>query len=279
MVNEMRDAFVVLDANDCFVNANIAAKRLFTFLNKIKFGSEIPEEHRGYFTAKNEEYEFSIILNEREYFYKASVGFIKKRGKSVCKTFVFYDITDTKMLINELDQKVSYDNLTGIYNRATLMRYLYIIQEKSDIENVSSAVLLVDIDKFKVVNDTLGYSGGDIILVEVVNRIKTALREHDIFARYGGEEFCVAIWNTDQNAALEEAEKIREIIEATPFTAAGMDFSVTVSIGVSLYFPEEEKRIETVITEADQALSDAKDGGRNQCNIFYKAVSVGGGKR
>jgi diguanylate cyclase (GGDEF)-like protein len=274
MVDEMKYSFVVLDANGCFINANAAAKKIFTFLKTLKFGTEIPEEQRKFFHSDKSEFEFSISDNERELFYKASVGLIKKRGKAVCKTFIFYDITDTKMLINELDQKASYDPLTGIYNRATLMRYLYIIQEKSDIENISSAVLMIDLDNFKNVNDTLGHEGGDIILSEIATRIKSSLRESDVFGRYGGEEFCVAIWNTDQNAALAEAENIREIIEATPFTAAGISFSVTVSIGISLYFPIEEKKIETVLTEADEALSDAKQSGKNCCNIFYKSIGL-----
>jgi diguanylate cyclase (GGDEF)-like protein len=274
MVNEMKDAFVVLDANDCYINANISAKKMFTFLKTLKFGTEIPDEYREYFHTEKSEYEFSIINNDRELFYKSSVGFIKKRGKAVCKTFIFYDITDTKMLINELDQKASYDPLTGIYNRATLMRYLYIIQEKSDIENLSSAILMVDIDNFKHVNDTLGHDGGDVILAEVAKRLSSCVGEGDIFGRYGGEEFCIAIWDTDQKAALDAAENIREIIEKTPFTAGGISFNVTVSIGISLYLPVEEKKIETVLTEADEALGDAKEGGKNQCSVCYKSVSL-----
>jgi diguanylate cyclase (GGDEF)-like protein len=274
MVNEMKDSFVVLDANGCFINANISAKRLFPFLKTLKFGTEIPEEQRNYFKTDESEFEFSISDNGRELFYKASVGSINKRGKPVCKTFIFYDITDTKMLINELDQKASYDALTGIFNRATLMRYLYIIQEKSDIENLSSAVLLIDLDDFKKVNDTLGHEDGNIILAEAAKRITSCLDQNDVIGRYGGEEFCVAFWDKDQNAALKAAENIRAIIEATPFTAAGLSFPVTASIGISLYLPIEEKKIETVLTEADEALSVAKQSGKNCCNIYYKSQSL-----
>jgi diguanylate cyclase (GGDEF)-like protein len=278
MVDEMKDAFVVLDAGGCYINSNISAKRMFTFMKKLKFGAEIPDEYSKYFQTEKSEFEFSITENNRELFYKASVGFIKKREKTVCKTFIFYDITDTKMLINELDQKASYDPLTNIYNRATLMRYLYIIQEKSDIENVSSAILMVNLDKYKHIYDTLGLNDGDKIIAEVVNRIKPCLRDTDIFGRYNVDEFCVAIWNTDQSTALDEAEKIREIIAATPFDAAGISFPVTVSIGISLYFPIEEKKIETIITEADEALHSAKESGRNQCNVCYKSLEVIAGR-
>jgi diguanylate cyclase (GGDEF)-like protein len=70
-----------------------------------------------------------------------------------------------------------------------------------------------------------------------------------------------------------EAEKIREIIAATPFDAAGISFSVTASIGISLYLPVEEKKIETIITEADEALADAKESGKNCCNVYYKSMA------
>jgi diguanylate cyclase (GGDEF)-like protein len=274
MVDEMKDAFVVIDAENCFINGNSAAKRHFPGLNKTKFGSEIPSEYSEYFRPDEAEYEFSIIKNDREFFYKASVGHIEKRGKTVCKTYIFYDITDTKKLIRELDQKASYDELTGIFNRATLMRHLYIIQEKSDIENVSSAVLLIDLDNFKRVNDTFGHSGGDKALADVAKLIKPLLNEDDIFGRYDEEEFCVAIFNSDQNAAMKQAEKLCETIATHTFTIDEINFSVTASIGVSVYYPIEEKKIEAVITEAGDALHYAKENGKNQCNVFYKSMEL-----
>ncbi|MDR0943608.1 MAG: diguanylate cyclase [Ruminococcus sp.] len=270
LVDEMKDAFVVLDADNCFVNANIAAKKLFPFLKTAKFGSEIPDDEREYFNTESNEFEFSVNKNDRDFFYKASVGVIEKRSKPVCKTFIFYDITSTKKLITELDQKTSYDEVTGIYNRVTLMRYLYIIQEKTDIEYVTSAILMVDIDDFKRVNETFGYQGGDKTLSDVSSLIKTCIRENDIFGRYDDEEFCIALWNTDRNAAEEKAEKIRDVIEKAALTVDGISFSVTVSIGISLYIPDEEKKIEAVLAEAGEALNAAKEDGKNNCKIYQK---------
>jgi diguanylate cyclase (GGDEF)-like protein len=274
MVDEMKDAFVVLDAENCFVNANIAAKKLFPFLKTAKFGSEIPDDEREYFLTDKTEYEFTINKNDRDFFYKASVGVIEKRSKPVCRTFIFYDITSTKKLITELDQKISYDDVTGIYNRVTLMRYLYIIQEKSDIEYVSSAILMVDIDNFKHVNDTLGYKGGDKTLADLAKIIKTCLSKNDVFGRYDEEEFCIALWNTDRDATEKKAESIREIIEKTPFDVDGISFNVTVSIGISLYIPDEGKRIEAVLAEAGKALVAAKEDGKNKCRFFDSLVNV-----
>jgi diguanylate cyclase (GGDEF)-like protein len=272
LVNEMKDAFVVIDADDCFLSGNIAAKKLFPFLNKVKFGREIPAEYREYFLSDKQDFEFSIDKNDREMFYKASVGSIIKRGTTVCKTFVFYDITDTKKLITELDQKASYDELTGIYNRETLMRYLFIIQEKSDIENVPSAILTVVLDDFSRINSTFGHSGGDKVIAEVVNRIKPLLSENDISGRYGGVEFCIALWDTDNDAALRKAESIREAIASPEYSVDKISFPVTASIGISLYYPEEEKKIEAVLSESGDALNIAKENGKNSCEIFYKSV-------
>jgi diguanylate cyclase (GGDEF)-like protein len=274
MVDEMKDSFVVLDADNGFVNANVAAKKLFPFLKTAKFGDEIPDDVREYFFTGTPEYEFSIIKNDREYFYKVSVGFIYKRSKAVCKTFIFYDITDTKKLINELSQKTSYDDVTGIYNRVTLMRYLYIIQEKSDIEYVSSAILMVDIDDFKRVNDALGYQGGDKTLADLAKSLKACLSEDDVFGRYDDEEFCIALWNTDKDTAEKKAENIRERIEKTPFVVDGISFTVTVSIGISLYIPDEEKKIEAVLAEAGKALVTAKEEGKNRCKIYDSSVNA-----
>jgi diguanylate cyclase (GGDEF)-like protein len=268
MVDEMKDAFVVLDAENCFINANISAKKLFPFLKTAKFGNEMPEDKREYFLTDKSEYEFTVIKNDRDFFYKASVGIIEKRSKPVCRTFIFYDITSTKKLITELDQKTSYDEVTGIYNRVTLMRYLYIIQEKSDIEYVSSAILMFDIDDFKRVNDTLGYQGGDKTLADLAKTVKTCLSEDDVFGRYDEEEFCIALWNTDKETAEKKAESIRELIEKTPIVVDGISFNVTVSIGISLYIPDEEKKIEAVLAEAGKALVIAKEDGKNRCKVY-----------
>jgi diguanylate cyclase (GGDEF)-like protein len=268
MVDEMKDAFVVLDADNCFINANISAKKLFPFLKTAKFGNEIPENEREYFLTDKSEYEFTIIKHERDFFYKASVGVIEKRSKPVCKTFIFYDITSTKKLITELDQKTSYDEVTGIYNRVTLMRYLYIIQEKSDIEYVSSVILMLDIDNFFRVNDTFGYKGGDKTLGDLAKLIKTCLSEEDVLGRYDEEEFCIALWNTNIEAAEKKAEAIREKIQKTEFVADEISFTITVSIGISPYIPDEEKKIEAVLAEAGEALIKAKEDGKNNCKIY-----------
>jgi diguanylate cyclase (GGDEF)-like protein len=271
MVNEMRDAFVVLDAEGGYISSNIAAKKLFNFLNTMEFGDEIPEEQQEYFRTYGSEFEFSITENNQKTFYKASVGFIKKREKIVCLTFVYYNITNTKKLINELNRKASYDALTGVFNRGTLMQSLEVVCEKSRSKNISAAVLMLDIDHFKKVNDTYGHQCGDETLKEVTRCVTSRLRKSDVFGRYGGEEFCAVIGGVDKDIAMTVAESIRKIIEKTPFTFEDQTFSVTVSIGVSIINPKEEKTVEELIAEADNALYEAKNTGRNRCVLNSSA--------
>jgi diguanylate cyclase (GGDEF)-like protein len=265
MVNEMRDAFVVLDSDGGYISSNIAAKELFKFLETTQFGDEIPAEKRKYFKTDKNEFEFSKTLGEEVAFYKASVGFIKKHDKVICVTFVFYNITNTKNVIKELNRKASYDALTGAYNRGTLMRSLNVINEKTRKKGSCAAVLMLDIDHFKKVNDTYGHQCGDQTLIELTRRVSSRLRKSDVFGRYGGEEFCAIVRGVDKEIAMNVAESIRKIIEKTPFEFEGQVFPVTVSIGLSLMTPEVEKTVEEIIAQADSALYEAKNSGRNRC--------------
>jgi diguanylate cyclase (GGDEF)-like protein len=276
MVDEMRDAFVVLDADGCFINANAAAKRLFKFLETARFGTQlfsINEELRQYFRADKSDFEFSITGENGISYYKASVGYIKRHGQIVCTTFVYYDITETKNLINELNKNASYDALTGIYNRGTLMTALGKTREKAKASNLTAAVFMLDIDHFKNINDNYGHQCGDYTLKEVASRVRSRLRQTDVLGRYGGEEFCVAILNVNKETAFMVAESIRNIIGTTEFEFEGIIFPLTMSIGISLIAAGDEKSIEETIAEADSALYEAKKSGRNRC-IIYDMIKI-----
>jgi diguanylate cyclase len=123
----------------------------------------------------------------------------------------------------------------------------------------SYAVLLMDIDFFKKVNDTHGHSVGDSVLQQLAQILKTTLRESDFAARYGGEEFLLLLPNTELFEARLVAEKIRHTIEATPHPVAG---KITVSIGVAIATPDEPDEYISV-KEADNNLYAAKKSGRN----------------
>jgi diguanylate cyclase (GGDEF)-like protein len=131
-------------------------------------------------------------------------------------------------------------------------------------ENQSLAVLAIDIDKFKNINDTYGHSTGDDALVLVSKTISAILRKSDIFGRLGGEEFAVSLPNTSFEGAKMVAEKMRESIENLEFNSRQNDkVAIRISIGVAM-LNKDDNNLEDLLQRADEALYKAKDKGRNQ---------------
>ena len=125
------------------------------------------------------------------------------------------------------------------------------------------AVLMLDIDNFKVFNDTYGHLAGDEILVNVAAILERSVRSVDYVARYGGEEFVVVLVETTADAAAEVAERIRAVVETPRPGADGQPLAVTVSVGVTDSW-ENDGRPEEVLARADSALYEAKNAGRNR---------------
>ena len=169
------------------------------------------------------------------------------------------------LLHQETRQLSITDGLTGVWNR----RYLELTLRK-EIERAQRfgrplSTLMIDIDRFKRVNDRLGHQRGDEVLVELTQRLLGELRSSiDVVGRYGGEEFVVVLPETPEEGARVVAEKIRSAIRGEPFTSdGGGEVSVTVSVGVATY-PEDGITAETVVRAADQAMYRAKAAGRDR---------------
>ncbi|KAB2541730.1 diguanylate cyclase [Salipiger aestuarii] len=159
------------------------------------------------------------------------------------------------------------DPLTGLYNRRYALPYLSRLAERATAHERSYALLLADIDHFKLINDTHGHAAGDAVLVEVAKRFLQNLRGADLVARIGGEEFLIAIPDAHPGAAARTAERLRGAIANAPFAlpgAAAGQADVTLSIGVAVASPGARDLPETLLDKADRALYGAKGGGRNQ---------------
>ncbi|GAB4518022.1 MAG: PleD family two-component system response regulator [Parvularculaceae bacterium] len=158
------------------------------------------------------------------------------------------------------------DQLTGLYNRRYLANHLKAMSEKMKDTKRSAAILLLDIDHFKPINDKFGHDAGDEVLKEFARRIARNTRGLDLACRYGGEEFVVAMPDTDLNFAQMVAERLREDIADEPFPLSdGRTIDITVSIGVAVMDGRrDEDTPQAVIKRADEALYDAKNGGRNK---------------
>jgi len=172
------------------------------------------------------------------------------------------------MRITALEHETLTDPLTGVYNRRFMEQRLREEVSKARRYHFKLAVLLLDLDHFKQVNDELGHQAGDEMLIEIGNLVNRELRDSDILARYGGEEFLVIAPNTAPTAAEALAERLRSCIESHSFLtdfdkAQKQESRITVSIGVAS-FGDSSNDEEGLIQVADQNLYRAKHDGRNR---------------
>jgi diguanylate cyclase (GGDEF)-like protein/PAS domain S-box-containing protein len=162
----------------------------------------------------------------------------------------------------ELDVVSRTDHLTRLWNRRHVEEHLTMALSASRRHERPVAVLLLDIDEFKAVNDGHGHQAGDRVLREIAARLRTAVRGEDTLGRWGGDEFLVVLPDTTTEAAIVAAERLRAAVAATPLEVAGAEVSVTISVGVAVAVSGDE---DGLLTDADAALARAKQGGRNRC--------------
>jgi two-component system, cell cycle response regulator len=165
------------------------------------------------------------------------------------------------------------DPLTGIYNRRYASQHMHRVMERARECDGVFAVMMIDLDKFKAINDRFGHDAGDAVLKEFSRRLQENIRGVDLVARFGGEEFFVAMPDVDQSVAAAAAERIRQAVEGRPFVLPGRNerVNVTVSIGVAIATGDECDP-EAIIKRADSALFRSKDTGRNRVSFCAEAA-------
>jgi two-component system cell cycle response regulator len=167
------------------------------------------------------------------------------------------------------------DPLTGVYNRRYAMPRLAGIAAQAAQEENDFAVMVVDLDRFKSVNDRFGHAAGDVVLSEVARRLSENLRMTDLLARIGGEEFLVALPNTAFDDAERVSDRLRRVIAEAPVVLpSGQQLRVTASIGVALGTGcgQRVEDVAGLIDRADRALLQSKQGGRNQVTFSQNAA-------
>ena len=186
-----------------------------------------------------------------------------------------YDITANKATQDEISQLAYFDSLTQLPNRRKLNRRLSEILSNSPIDNLHGALLFIDLDNFKSINDTRGHASGDLLLIEVGNRLRHAVRGSDIVARVGGDEFVVLLSAllADPVEATHQATLVgKEILArlAKPYKLDGFIFNCSASVGISLFSHADLEA--DVLQQADMAMYQAKRTGRNSLCIFDPAM-------
>jgi len=164
--------------------------------------------------------------------------------------------------------QATHDALTGLLNRGRVVEILFAEIARSARERRPLAVLMVDLDHFKQINDTHGHQAGDAVLREAARRMQAVTRHYDSPGRYGGEEFLIVLPGCGARDGYVQAERIREAFAREPFAAGGESMAVTCSIGVSSSDACADGEACRLIREADEALYDAKNRGRNRVARF-----------
>lgn len=180
------------------------------------------------------------------------------------------DVTELKNAQKELEKLAFYDPLTGLPNRRFFVDLLGFGLAKAKRSGAKAAVLMLDMDNFKRVNDLLGHTGGDLLLQQQAQRIRSAVREQDAVSRMGGDEFTIML--SPVREISEVTTLAKRVLDAlnTPVTIGNHTVEVGASIGVALY-PNDGEKTEDLIRNADMALYEAKSAGRNRVNFFsYK---------
>ncbi|MGR9114368.1 MAG: EAL domain-containing protein [Gammaproteobacteria bacterium] len=195
------------------------------------------------------------------------------QGETTHYVAIFFDITEKKKTENEIHELAFFDPLTALANRRMLINQLHNELVIAKRRKMFGSILFLDLDRFKVLNDSLGHHVGDELLVQVARRLKTVLREEDVPARLGGDEFVILIHankNTLQQArdqALTVAEKVQEAL-SKPFTISDFEHHCSTSIGMAL-FPDNAHSAVKLLQQADKAMYQSKAKGRNAISFFH----------
>ncbi len=191
-------------------------------------------------------------------------------GRLVQITGTAHDITEQKAYERELAYQAEHDSLTGLYNRHYFQRELERETARARRGHTRFALLYLDLDQFKYVNDTQGHAAGDRLLIECAELLRQHLREGDLLARFGGDEFTLLLFDVDEHGATRVGEYIRQLFENYRFIDAGRSFNITASIGISLV-GDDSVDADEALARADLACNIAKSRGRNRLHLFDPA--------
>jgi len=201
-----------------------------------------------------------------------SVNLMFFRGKKIF-CVISRDITPRKLAEKQLIHTATHDQLTGLTNRLLFYDRIAVELARARRNQTKIALIYIDLDNFKVINDTLGHSAGDQLLRDVAERLNHLLRESDTLARMGGDEFMYII--SDVNDAVDVEGVAQKVLEAVrkPFLLDGSYHQITASIGIALY-PEDGKDSETLMKAADLAMYFAKDKGRDNFLPYTSEMTI-----
>ncbi|MGM0593807.1 MAG: EAL domain-containing protein [Pseudomonadota bacterium] len=286
------DAVITTDRDGCITYLNPIAERLTGWRNEAAQG----RHHRDVFVivdetdggtiaspvdrvlADNRIFELStennhILLCSREgqrYSIEDSAAPIRDNsGDTVGVVLVFHDVSATRELTRRINYQATHDALTELVNRTEFERRLRDALVDIAGTRTTHAVLYLDLDQFKVVNDSAGHMAGDALLQQLAQQFETKIRRHDTLARLGGDEFGVLLEECPLAQAEHVAEQLMEVVRAFRFNWEGKSFSVGVSIGLVSIDGRLQHDVQSVLIAADSACYLAKESGRNRVQVYH----------
>jgi diguanylate cyclase (GGDEF)-like protein/PAS domain S-box-containing protein len=277
ILESIGDAFFVLDRHGLFTYLNRRAEEYFRVPRQGLLGQSLltrfPEffPHQQVFLdarAAQESQSFEHFSPEHECWIEARV-FPLEGGISV----YLRDITEKKLAEEKVCQLAFYDKLTGLPNRVLLQDRLTSAMARTRRNGEACALLFIDLDFFKNINDTLGHAAGDLVLKEMADRLHASIRDSDTAARLGGDEFVVLL------EGFEHPENIHSVTHRILLSLAqeihlqGVSLSLTASIGIS-FFPEDGETAEALLKAADTAMYHGKKRGRNTYQFYRKEMNA-----
>ncbi len=198
-------------------------------------------------------------------------------GRTVNYVGIFSDITIVKESQRRVEFLATHDELTSLPNRALFHDRVRQAIARSERTEATFAVLFIDLDNFKVVNDSMGHAAGDDLLMEIARRMRECVRGSDTVARFGGDEFAMLLEGASVADAELTARRIAEAMER-PHLIGRQSLYPSASIGICLY-PNDGRDVETLLKNADSAMYQAKDGGKNTHHFFTDALKLAADER
>jgi len=288
VLGAVRDAIITIDQKGNVQSINAAGERIFGYPKTHVLGQNIKmlmpkqyaDHHDNYLDRYVTTGESEIINSSMEFEGQHANGAIfpieltvteMREGNQRLFTGVIRDITERKKALDKIHYLAHHDALTKLPNRNLYIERVERAIYRAERSSKPLALMFVDLDKFKPINDELGHEAGDAVLKTVAERMLSCVRQSDTVARFGGDEFVAILENLDhaESAAVVAKKVIAKLLESIE-TPGGQNATVGASIGISV-FPEDGKTLDELARAADEAMYAVKEEGRNNFK-FYKDI-------
>ena len=223
------------------------------------------------------EYRITLPTGAMRWVHAIAQPMLDDKGEATLLRGTVMDITGRKATESQIRELAHFDALTGIPNRKLLMELLRHALAKTQRRGTPLAILVIDLDGFKKVNDSLGLAAGDVLPAAFAQRLSASLRKSDTAARFGGDEFVVVIDDFDRPSNVGAIAERVLLAASTPFQIESQEFTVSASVGVATY-PQAGAGVETLIRNAGRVMYSAKHEGKNRCR-FLGGPPRGGHRR